>query len=104
MHALSVNLHLPFLVLLAQEPATTQSEPLTSKQAIELPGVEGRIDHLAVDLARGRLFVAALGNDSVEVVDLVAGKHAQSLRGPKEPQGARAWRASAANAPLDRGG
>jgi hypothetical protein len=29
---------------------------------IELPGVEGRIDHLAIDLKRHRLYVAALGS------------------------------------------
>jgi hypothetical protein len=64
----------------------SQAGPLEQKSTIELPGVEGRIDHLAVDLARERLFVAALGNDSVEVVDLKAGKHLRSLRGPREPQ------------------
>ncbi len=53
---------------------------------IDLPGVEGRIDHLAIDLARQRLFVAALGNDSVEVLDLQAGAVARSLPA-SEPQG-----------------
>ena len=61
--------------------------PLVLAAAIELPSVEGRIDHLAVDLARERLFVAALGNDSVEVLDLAAEKHLRSQRGVGEPQG-----------------
>jgi DNA-binding beta-propeller fold protein YncE len=52
-----------------------------------LPGVEGRIDHLAVDLAGKRLFVAALGNNSVEVVDLATGRRVRSLAGFDEPQG-----------------
>lgn len=56
-------------------------------QTIPLPGVEGRIDHMAVDVASQRLFVAALGNNSVEVVDLRAGKRARSLTGFHEPQG-----------------
>ena len=37
-------------------------DPLSLIRTIELPGVEGRIDHLAVEVARQRLFVAALGN------------------------------------------
>jgi DNA-binding beta-propeller fold protein YncE len=56
-------------------------------QTIPLPGVDGRIDHLAIDLARKRLFVAALGHDTVEVVDLAAGNRVRSLSGLSEPQG-----------------
>src|SRR5262245_32145527 len=48
-------------------PSLKSSAPLVLSASIELPGVEGRIDHLAVDLKRERLYVAALGNDSVEV-------------------------------------
>ena len=56
-------------------------------RAIELPQVEGRIDHLALDGAGLRLFVAALGNNTVEVVDLQSGTHLKSLPGFREPQG-----------------
>jgi DNA-binding beta-propeller fold protein YncE len=56
-------------------------------QTISLPGVEGRIDHLAVDPADGRLFVAALENDTLEVVDLRSGKRVEQVRGLREPQG-----------------
>jgi DNA-binding beta-propeller fold protein YncE len=56
-------------------------------QTIPMPGVAGRIDHLAVDLATHRLFVCALGNDTVEVVDLEKGQRVQSVPGFKEPQG-----------------
>jgi hypothetical protein len=74
--------------IFVQEVAPPETKaPLELKGVIELPAVEGRIDHLSVDLARERLFVAALGNDSVEVVDLKAGKHLQSLHGVREPQG-----------------
>jgi len=54
---------------------------------IDLPGVEGRIDHLAVDTAAQRLYVAALGNNTVEVLDLKSGSHVKSLPGFREPQG-----------------
>jgi hypothetical protein len=43
-------------------------EPLVLVSTIELPNVDGRIDHLACDVATGRIFVAALGNNTVEVV------------------------------------
>ena len=53
---------------------------------IPLPGVKGRIDHLSVDTKGHRLFIAALGNDTVEVVD-TQGATRESLRGFGEPQG-----------------
>ena len=54
---------------------------------IEMPGVKGRIDHLSVDLKRRRLFVAALGNNTVEVLDVERHRHEKSLQGFEEPQG-----------------
>ena len=47
----------------------------------------GRIDHLAYDAVRQRLFVAALGNNTVEVIDTAKGEHLRSLTGFHEPQG-----------------
>lgn len=67
--------------------AAPAAPPLRLVQTISLPGVEGRIDHLAVDVAGQRLFVAALGNNTVEVVDLEKGERVKSLAGFKEPQG-----------------
>jgi DNA-binding beta-propeller fold protein YncE len=56
-------------------------------RSIALPQVEGRIDHLAFDAAHQRLYVAALGNNTVEVIDAAAGAHLRSLSGFHEPQG-----------------
>jgi len=64
-----------------------EPEPLVLVSTIELPNVNGRIDHLACDVATGRIFVAALGNNTVEVVDGRAGQHLRSLTGFHEPQG-----------------
>jgi DNA-binding beta-propeller fold protein YncE len=61
--------------------------PLVLTQSIDLPAVEGRIDHLALDAARHQLFVAALGNNTVEVLDLEKGVRIESLAGFPEPQG-----------------
>lgn len=54
---------------------------------IPMPHVKGRIDHFAVDLRGHRLFVAGLGNDSVEVLDTAQSRHLRSLSGFGEPQG-----------------
>ena len=70
--------------------AASSSRPSTTLsliQTILLPRVEGRIDHIAVDLKGQRLFVAALGNNTVEVVDLTTGKDIHSISGLSEPQG-----------------
>jgi DNA-binding beta-propeller fold protein YncE len=54
---------------------------------IGMPDVHGRIDHLAIDPAGDRLFVAALGNDTLEVLDLSAGVRQRTIAGLHEPQG-----------------
>lgn len=61
--------------------------PLSVVQTIPLPGVERRIDHFAIDPAGKRLFVSALGNHTLEVLDVDAGKRIKSIEGLKEPQG-----------------
>ena len=66
---------------------TGGTSTLEQVQSIQLPNVEGRIDHMALDAQGGRLFVAALGNNTLEVVDLKAGKVTDEIKGLKEPQG-----------------
>jgi glutamine cyclotransferase len=61
--------------------------PLKLKQAIALPGVEGTIDHLAFDGSGERLFVCALGNNTVEVIDLRKGERVHFITGLGSPQG-----------------
>ncbi|UWU81559.1 hypothetical protein N2603_42775 [Bradyrhizobium huanghuaihaiense] len=67
------------------QPADTS--PLQFETKIVLGDVRGRIDHMAIDLKRQRLFVAELGNDSVGIVDLVNRKLSRRIPGLKEPQG-----------------
>lgn len=69
--------------------AGSQKAGLRAVGTIQLPRVEGRIDHLSVDLDGRRLFVAALGNNSLEVADLGAMKVIKSVAGLEEPQGVR---------------
>jgi DNA-binding beta-propeller fold protein YncE len=66
----------------------TQAAPvLRLEQSIGLPGVNGRLDHLAVDLSTARLFICALKNNSVELVDLRKGAPVGSITGLRNPQG-----------------
>jgi DNA-binding beta-propeller fold protein YncE len=67
--------------------AESGDAPLQLKQTIALPGVEGRIDHFALDAAGDRLFVCALGNNTVEVLDLRTGERIHSITGLGAPQG-----------------
>ena len=74
-------------LLLGSAAAAAPPDPLTLERTIPLGQVQGRIDHMAVDLARHRLFVAELGNGSLGVVDLEKGEVAKRIGGLKEPQG-----------------
>jgi DNA-binding beta-propeller fold protein YncE len=74
-------------VLLAAAGVRAAEPGLELERKIPLGAVSGRIDHLAVDLERKRLFVAELGNDTVGVVDLAAMTMMRTLTGFREPQG-----------------
>jgi hypothetical protein len=63
------------------------SAPLELEVKIPLPDVHGRIDHLAIDSARQRIFVAELGNDTVGIIDLKERKTLQTIAGLRSPQG-----------------
>jgi len=67
--------------------AHAEEKTLKLKQTIPLPGVEGRIDHFALDASGERLFVCALGNNTVEVLDLRKGERIRSITGLGAPQG-----------------
>ena len=81
------TLMLLMLLILASRVDAQEGTMLQAVQTIPLPDVEGRIDHLAVDLQGQRLFVAALGNNTLEVLDLTAGTRLHTITGLHEPQG-----------------
>jgi hypothetical protein len=64
-----------------------ESAALKLTKTIPLPGVKGRFDHFAIDAKGHHLFVAALGNNTLEVVDVAAGKHVKRLTGLHKPTG-----------------
>ncbi len=76
---------LPLCLACALQAADTPTLKLV--QTIVLAGVKGRFDHFAIDTKGQRLFVAALGNNTLEVIDLAAGKRLQSLPGMAKPTG-----------------
>ena len=69
------------------QPSRAESAPLLLVQEIPLPHVEGRIDHFTFDAKRKRVIGAALGNNTVEVVDTFAGRGIHSITGAANPQG-----------------
>src|SRR5437016_696473 len=69
------------------QPVTAQRAPLLLVQEIPLPNVGGRIDHFTFDPKRKRVIGAALGNNTVEVVDTFSGRDIHSITGAAAPQG-----------------
>lgn len=75
------------LLLLIACNAVRADDALVLEGKIRLPAVSGRVDHMAVDFARKRLFVAEIGNNTLDVVDLDAGRQIRRISGLAEPQG-----------------
>jgi YVTN family beta-propeller protein len=64
-----------------------EPRPLALESAVALGNIQGRVDHLALDTARRRLYVAELGNDSVAVIDLERSALVRTITGLNQPQG-----------------
>src|SRR5512132_3747987 len=75
-----------FCAPLGNTRAADPDPPLLLERRIPLADVSGRIDHMAVDLRRQRLFVAELGNGTIDVIDLTTGKTDQRFE-----RAARHW-------------
>jgi len=83
---------LGIVVLRGEHTAKAQSTgrdilPLQLEEEIPVHGVAGRLDHFTADVKRKRLFVSALGNNTVEVIDTFAGRVIRSIKGLGQPQG-----------------
>jgi hypothetical protein len=81
-----LGLALPVLLLAVASNAQTPALELTGR--IPLANVNGRMDHMGVDVAGQRLFAAAFDNHSLEVIDLRAGKQAHTIPNLNQPQAA----------------
>ena len=70
-----------------EQSRAPETSPLLLVQEIPLPNVGGRIDHFTFDRKRKRVIGAALGNNTVEVVDTFSGRDIDSITGAAAPQG-----------------
>lgn len=80
-----LSLFLPLLIgglVNAQTP-----KGLKPAGRIDLAGIKGRIDHLSADLKGQRVFLAALGNQTLEVLDVKNGRRLHTIPNLAEPQG-----------------
>jgi DNA-binding beta-propeller fold protein YncE len=75
------------LLTLGGLAAAQDSQVLLLKTHIALPDVKGRIDHFSVDVKGQRLFMAGVGNHTLEVIDLQSGKRVRTIPDLAEPQG-----------------
>src|SRR4051794_38581655 len=85
--ALSCAICLGLSVAASRAAQTAKPVPLALEAKISLGQIKGRIDHLAVDNARQRLYVAELGNNSIGVIDLRTSQLIRTIEGFSEPQG-----------------
>ena len=65
-----------------------ESPALSPKSPIPLMKVEGRMDHLGIDVKGQRLFATAFDNHTLEVIDLKTGRQIHTIPDLNEPQGA----------------
>ena len=85
--SLLASLLLTALIVLNTPAAGQEPAVLSLETHIPLPNVKGRIDHFSVDVNRQRLFVAAVDNHTLEVVDLKSGQRVHTIADLAEPQG-----------------
>ena len=64
-----------------------EAPPVREVQEIPLPGVQGRLDHFTIDPKRKRVIFSGLGNNTVQVVDVFAGRMIYQIEGLSQPQG-----------------
>jgi DNA-binding beta-propeller fold protein YncE len=84
---ISKLLSLGAAIFLLSACACSAKPSLALIRSIPLPDVRGRIDHFAMDAQNQRLFLAALGNGTVEVVDLTAARRTYTITNFSTPQG-----------------
>jgi len=75
------------LLLVTSIAMGQESSALSLTTHIPLPNVKGRLDHSGVDVKGQRPFVAAVGNNTLEVIDLKSGQRVRTIPDLEEPQG-----------------
>src|SRR6266851_3346262 len=80
-------LFLAAMLAWSSSTAAQDSQVLSLRSHIALPNVKGRIDHFSVDVKGQRLFMAGVGNHTLEVIDLQSGQRVRTIPDLAEPQG-----------------
>ncbi len=80
-------LFLAAMLAWSSSAAAQDSQVLSLKSHIAMPNVKGRIDHFSVDVKGQRLFMAGVGNHTLEVIDLQSGQRVRTIPDLAEPQG-----------------
>src|SRR6266851_9961473 len=80
-------LFLAAMLAWSSSAAAQDSQVLSLKSHIDLPNVKGRIDHFSVNVKGQRLFMAGVGNHTLEVIDLQSGQRVRTIPDLAEPQG-----------------
>jgi hypothetical protein len=70
---------------LLTEQSQTRPAPLKLLEKIPLPGVDGALDHMAVDIQGQRLFVPAEQHSTIEVLDVRSGRRLRTISDAKWP-------------------
>lgn len=81
------TLLLATLLVLTTGAIGQELQALSLRSRIPLANVKGRIDHFSVDVKGQRLFVAAVANHTLEVIDLQSGRQVHTITDLAEPQG-----------------
>jgi DNA-binding beta-propeller fold protein YncE len=76
------------LVFSSSLAVAQESSGLTGKDPIKLTKVEGRMDHMSIDVKGQRLFATAFDNHTLEVIDLKTNRQIHTIPNLSEPQGA----------------
>ena len=85
--AVCALLGIGFALTTQRAQAASEAAPLSVEAKISLGDVAGRMDHLAFDPTRRRLYVAELSNNTIGIVDLKAKRLLRTVAGFIEPQG-----------------
>jgi DNA-binding beta-propeller fold protein YncE len=75
----SLVLYIKQLSAKALPPPSSSSSSFSLIQSIAIPNVNGRIDHMTIDVRDQKLFIAELGNNSLDVIDLKTAKRLHSI-------------------------
>jgi DNA-binding beta-propeller fold protein YncE len=82
------GLALCVMVLFLLSSAFGQSSALPLTERIALPNVDGRMDHMGIDIAGQRLFATGFDNHTLSVIDLKAGRLTSLIPNLDKPQAA----------------